>query len=109
MENKQAKEYISNITKASAYYIFRNGPAKDLLKDKKLTDTDIKEMQEYLEGHLSYLYTILLDESNLKKFELVMSTMNKFYVNDQEEIELMDEGFENLYEQLFPKSNINIK
>ena len=39
-----------------------------------------------MQNHLSYLYTVLLEENNLKKFDLVISTMNKFYVNDEEEV-----------------------
>ena len=38
MENKEVQEYIKNITKASAYFIFRNGPIKDLYKEGKINE-----------------------------------------------------------------------
>ena len=45
-----------------------------------------------------------------KVSELVMNTMNQFYVNDDTEVVLADEGFDSLYDQLFPKSsNIILK
>ena len=48
-------------------------------------------------------------ENNLKKFDLVISTMNKFYVDDKEEVLLADDGFDKFYENLFPQvSNISI-
>ena len=35
--------------------------------------------------------------------------MNKFYVDDKEEVKLSDDGFDNFYENLFPQtSNISI-
>ena len=49
-------------------------------------------------------------ENNLKKFDLVVGTMNNFYVNDNENIELCDDGFDKFFEGLFPKtSNITMK
>ena len=52
----------------------------------------------------------LLEENNLKKFDLVVGTMNNFYVNDNENIELCDDGFDKFFEGLFPKtSNITMK
>lgn len=108
MENKVPKEYIANIAKASTYFTFRNGPVKDLHKEGKLTDEDIKKLQMYMENHLAYLYNVLLEENNLKKFELVTNTMNKFYVSDSEKVVMDDDGFDNLYNQLFPKTS-NIK
>ena len=62
-----------------------------------------------MQNHLAYLYTVLLEENNLKKFDLVISTMNKFYVDDKEEVFLVDDGFDKFYENLFPQvSNISI-
>ena len=62
-----------------------------------------------MQNHLAYLYTVLLEENNLKKFDLVISTMNKFYVDDKEEVLLADDGFDKFYENLFPQvSNISI-
>ena len=59
---------------------------------------------------LSYLYTVLLEENNLKKFDLVISTMNKFYVNDEEEVLIEDDGFDKFFNNLFPtSSNITMK
>ena len=50
-----------------------------------------------------------MQENNLKKFDLVISTMNKFYVNDKVEVLLADDGFDKFYENLFPQvSNISI-
>lgn len=110
MDNKKPQEYIANIAKASSYFAFKNGPAKDLLKDGKISDEEMKKLQSYMQNHLAYLYTILLEENNLKKFDLVISTMNKFYVDDNEEVLLEDDGFDNFYESLFPKtSNITMK
>lgn len=110
MENKIPAEYISNIAKASAYFAFRNGPIKNLNKEGKLSDDEVKEIQEYMQNHLAYLYTVLLEENNIKKFDLIVQTMNKFYVNDDSSVLLEDDGFNNFYEGLFPKvNNINIK
>ncbi|WP_259740197.1 hypothetical protein [Clostridium chauvoei] len=65
-----------------------------------------------MENHLAYLYDVLLEENNINKFQLIMDTMDKFYINDAEEVKIDDEGFENFYNQLFPsdtiKSNIKI-
>lgn len=104
MDSSIPKEYISKITKASSYFIFRNGPIKNLYKDGKINDDEIKEIQRYMEGHLAYLFNILLEENNLSKFDLIMSTMDKFYINDNEEIKLQDDGFNEIYNSIF---NIN--
>lgn len=108
MENKIPKEYISRISKASTYFIFKNGPIKELEKDGKIKAEDILKIQEYMQNHLAYLYTVLLEDNNLKKFELIVNTMDKFYINDETEIQLDDDGFEKFYNQLFPQIN-NIK
>ncbi len=106
MENKEVKDYLKDITRAPAYFIFRNGPVKKLYEEGKLSDEEIKDMQEYLQNHLAYLYNVLLEENNIKKFDLITSTMNKFYVNDESNIEMNDDGFDNFYKSLFePKSN----
>ncbi len=101
MNNKIPKDYIVRITKASTYFIFRNGPIKRLYEEGRLKDSDVKEMQKYMQNHLSYLYNVLLEENNLKKFDLIVSTMDKFYINDNEEIQLEDDGFDNFYNKLF--------
>lgn len=105
MEEKILQEYIKNITKASTYFIFKNGPVKKLQEEGKLTDEEVKEMQVYMQNHLAYLYNVLLEESNLKKFDLIVGTMNNFYVNDNENIELCDDGFDKFFEGLFSKTN----
>lgn len=111
MENRIPKDYIIRITKASTYFIFRNGPIKRLYEEGKLKDSDVKEMQKYMQNHLSYLYNVLLEENNLKKFDLIVATMDKFYINDNEEIQLEDDGFDNFYNKLFNEviETINIK
>ena len=63
MENKEVKDYLKDITRASAYFIFRNGPVKKLYEEGKLSDEEIKDMQEYLQNHLAYLYNVLLEEN----------------------------------------------
>ncbi|MGG5461639.1 hypothetical protein [Clostridium sp. B9] len=108
--DKITKEHIARIAKGSAYFIFKNGPVNKLHKENKISDEDMKNMQEYLQNHLAYLYEVLLEEGNLKKYELIMNTMHQFYVNDDTEVTLEDENFDALYDQLFPKSsNIVIK
>lgn len=110
MDNKIPKDYIANIAKATAYFAFRNGPVKDLNKKGNISDEEVKAIQIYMQNHLSYLYNVLLEENNLKKFDLIITTMNKFYVNDDEIVTMEDDGFDNFYEGLFPKSNnITIK
>ena len=52
----------------------------------KISEEEINNIQSYMQNHLAYLYTVLLEENNLKKFDLVISTMNKFYVDDKEEV-----------------------
>lgn len=106
MINNVPKEYISRISKASTYFAFRNGPIKKLYEEGKLKEEDFKEIQKYMENHLAYLYNILLEENDLKKFDLVISTMDKFYINDNEDVKLEDDGFDDLYNNLF---NINCK
>ena len=108
MENKIPKDYISNIAKSSTYFAFKNGPIKEFVSEGRLTEEDILKIQVYMENHLAYLYNILLEENDLKKFELVVNTMNKFYVNDEEKVIMEDDGFDNFYKQLFPPVN-NIK
>ena len=108
MNNKKPQEYISNIAKASSYFIFKNGPIKNLCKEGKISEEEIRTIQIYIQDHLAYLYTVLLEENNIKKFDLIISTMNKFYVDDKEEVKLSDDGFDNFYENLFPQtSNIS--
>lgn len=108
MDNKEVKYYIKAITKSSAYFIFRNGPVKKLHEEGKLTDEEVKEMQEYLQNHLAYLYNVLLEENNIQKFDLITSTMSKFYVNDDSEIKMKDDGFDNFFNSLFnPNQNKN--
>ncbi|MDO4535164.1 MAG: hypothetical protein Q4B63_05065 [Clostridium perfringens] len=102
MENKIPKEHIERITKASTYFMFRNGPIKELLDNKKVSEEDVKNIQIYMENHLAYLYTVLLEENNLQKFDLIVQTMSKFYVNDDLKITLDDGGFDNFYSKLFP-------
>lgn len=108
MDNKEPKQYIANIAKATTYFTLKNGPIKDLCGEGKLSEEDMKKIQTYMENHLAYLYNVLLEENNLKKFELVVNTMNKFYVDDSNEIIMNDDGFDNLYKQLFSSVN-NIK
>lgn len=105
MEEKRLQEYIKNITKASTYFIFKNGPVKKLQEEGKLSEDEIKEMQVYMQNHLAYLYNVLLEEGNVKKFDLIVGTMNNFYVNDNVEIEMNDDGFNKFFEGLFPKTN----
>ncbi|ATD55115.1 hypothetical protein [Clostridium chauvoei] len=109
---KETKSHIAKISKASTYFIFRNGPIKEMYKEGKISDEEIKNIQCYMENHLAYLYDVLLEENNINKFQLIMDTMDKFYINDAEEVKIDDEGFENFYNQLFPsdtiKSNIKI-
>ena len=104
MDSSIPKEYINKITKACSYFIFRNGPIKKLYEDGKVSDNEIKEIQKYMEGHLAYLFNTLLEENNLNKFDLIMSTMDKFYINDNEEIHLQDDGFDAIYNNIF---NVN--
>lgn len=105
MTNKIPKEYIAKIAKASTYFAFKNGPVKDLIKDGKISEEDLKVIQKYMDDHLAYIYTVLLEENNLKKFDLIINTMNKFYVNDTEEVAINDDGFDKFYDSLFPKTN----
>lgn len=105
MDNKLPKEHIEKITKASSYFIFRNGPIKEILKDNKLSEEDIKNIQMYMENHLAYLYTVLLEENNLQKFDLIVQTMSKFYVNDNLKVALDDGGFDAFYSKLFPSKS----
>ena len=110
MTDRVPKEYISKIAKASTYFAFKNGPIKEMLKDNKLSEEDLKVIQKYMDDHLAYLYTVLLEENNLKKFDLVMSTMDKFYVDNKEEVIIQDDGFDNLFKSLFTTpQNIKIK
>ena len=105
MTNRIPKEYIAQIAKASTYFTFKNGPVKELVKDKKISEEDLKMFQKYMDDHLAYLYTVLLEENNIKKFDLIVNTMNKFYVNDSEEVTINDDGFDKFYDSLFPKTN----
>ncbi|MGL5353178.1 MAG: hypothetical protein ACRDA5_07615 [Clostridium sp.] len=109
MEANIPKEYISKITKASAYFVFRNGPVKALNESGKINDEELKEMQIYMQNHLAYLYNVLLEESDLKKFDLIVTTMSKFYVNDEEDVKIDDEGFDTFYKKLFPDPVSQIK
>ena len=110
MDNKKPQEYIANIAKASSYFAFKNGPIKELCKAGKISEEELNNMQSYMQNHLAYLYTVLLEENNLKKFDLVISTMNKFYVNDEEEVLIEDDGFDKFFNNLFPtSSNITMK
>lgn len=109
MKERIPKDYLVRITKASTYFIFRNGPVKKLYDEGKLEASDIREMQKYMQNHLAYLYNVLLEENDLKKFDLIISTMDKFYINDSEEIELDDDGFDNFYNQLFNEVMETIK
>ena len=110
MNENIPKEYIKNITKASTYFLYNNGPIKEMIKEGKITEEESKEIQKYMESHLAYLYNVLLEESDIKKFDLIVSTMNKFYVNDNDSIVMNDDGFDNFYKGLFPKSsNITIE
>ena len=104
MENKIPKEHIERITKASTYFMFRNGPIKELLENKKISEEDVKNIQIYMENHLAYLYTVLLEENNIQKFDLIVQTMSKFYVNDDYKVILDDGGFDNFYSKLFPSN-----
>lgn len=104
MENKIPKEHIERITKASTYFMFRNGPIKELLENKKISEEDVKNIQIYMENHLAYLYTVLLEENNIQKFDLIVQTMSKFYVNDDFKVILDDGGFDNFYSKLFPSN-----
>lgn len=107
MKNSIPKEYISRISKASTYFSFRNGPIKKLYEEGKLTDDEFKEIQKYMENHLAYLFNVLLEENDLKKFDLIISTMDKFYINDNENIKIEDDGFDNFYNKLFNINEVN--
>lgn len=102
MEERKVKEYIENITKASTCFILKNGPVKELEKSGKITKGEVEAITKYLQNHLAYLYTVLLEENNLKKFELIVNTMNKFYLSEDLDVKISDDGFDNLYRGLFP-------
>lgn len=107
---KKPQRYIEDIARSSAYFSFNNGPVKELLNEGKITKEELKNIQIYMQNHLAYLYTVLLEENNLKKFDLVMSTMDKFYVDNKEEVIIQDDGFDNLFKSLFTTpQNIKIK
>ena len=109
MDNKKPQEYIANIAKASSYFAFKNGPIKELHASGKISEEEMNKLQEYMQNHLAYLYTVLLEENNLKKFDLIISTMNKFYVDDKQEVLLEDDGFNKFFDNFFPQtSNITI-
>ena len=78
MDKKKPQEYIANISKASAYFTLNNGPIKDLISQGKITSEEAANLQKYMQNHLSYLYTVLLEENNLKKFDLVIMMKKKF-------------------------------
>ena len=109
MEKQLAKEHIAKISKASTYFIFKNGKIKDLYEEGKISDNELKEMQEYMQNHLAYLYEVLLEENNIKKFDLIVQTMSKFYINDDTDVILEDGGFDEFYNQLFPKVSSSLK
>ena len=67
MTNRLPKEYIAQIAKASTYFAFKNGPIKELIKNNKISEEDLKDIQKYMDDHLAYLYTVLLEENNIKK------------------------------------------
>lgn len=103
-------EYISKIAKSVAYFTFKNGPIKDIYEKGKISAEEMIDIKRYMENHLAYLFNVLLEENNLKKFELIINTMDKFYVNDDEEIKLEDDGFDEIYKQIFSSvGNINLK
>ena len=107
---KKPQKYIEDIARSSAYFSFNNGPVKELLNEGKITKEELKNIQIYMQNHLAYLYTVILEENNLKKFDLVMSTMDKFYVDNKEEVIIQDDGFDNLFKSLFTTpQNIKIK
>ena len=107
---KKPQRYIEDIARSSAYFSFNNGPVKELLNEGKITKEELKNIQIYMQNHLANLYTVLLEENNLKKFDLVMSTMDKFYVDNKEEVIIQDDGFDNLFKSLFTTpQNIKIK
>ena len=101
------KEYISRISKAATYFSFRNGPIKDIYEDGKISDDEFKEVQRYMENHLAYLFNVLLEENDLKKFDLIISTMDNFYINDNEKVQIEDDGFDNFYNKLFNINEVN--
>ena len=72
MTNRLPKEYIAQIAKASTYFAFKNGPIKELIKNNKISEEDLKDIQKYMDDHLAYLYTVLLEENNIKKFDLIV-------------------------------------
>lgn len=109
MDKKLAKEHIAKISKASTYFIFRNGNVKKLHEDGKITDDELKEMQIYIQNHLAYLYEVLLEENDIKKFDLIVQTMSNFYINDDTDVFLEDAGFDDFYNQLFPKVSQTLK
>ena len=107
---KKPQKYIEDIARSSAYFSFNNGPVKELLNEGKITKEELKNIQIYMQNHLAYLYNVFLEENNLKKFDLVMSTMDKFYVDNKEEVIIQDDGFDNLFKSLFTTpQNIKIK
>ena len=107
MKNNIPKEYISRISKASTNFSYRKAPIKKLYQKGKLTDDEFKEIQVYMENHLAYLFNVLLEEQNLKKFDLIVSTMDKFYINDNENVQIEDDGFDNFYNKLFNINEVN--
>lgn len=109
MEKNIMNEYISKIAKSVAYFTFKNGPIKGIYEKGKVSDDEMIAIKRYMENHLAYLFNVLLEENNLKKFELIINTMDKFYVNDEEEIKLEDDGFDEIYKQIFSQTgNINL-
>ena len=46
MTNRLPKEYIAQIAKASTYFAFKNGPIKELIKNNKISEEDLKDIQK---------------------------------------------------------------
>lgn len=99
--NNNEKEYLKKSSKALTYFTFNNGPIKTLKEEGKIKEEEVKEIQKYIEGHLGYILKVLLQEGNIEKFNLIVSTLDKFYVNDNEDVEIKDDGFDNIYKNLF--------
>ena len=108
MERNKPKEYIENISRATTQFTLSNGPIKSIVDSGKINEEEMKDILEYMQNHLAYLYTVLLEENDLKKFELVVNTMTKFYTNNKSEVLIEDDGFNDFYANLFPNTS-NIK
>ncbi len=100
--NKKSKERlcqpenIDGLAKALTHYIFRNGPVEDMHSDGKLSQEDMKTLNQFMVNRIAGVL-LYISEGKWTQLELLYSHLSRFYGADWDKAEPDTEEIETFW------------